>query len=148
MIRSSRAVVAALILAASAAVPAAAQTESPGSTLAPDTAAVPPAATQALPAKLEVVPPAGSVGEEVRLIASGLPAGAQVTVLGGQDPAQLASMQQVDRADPSGNLRMLVTVPDTVENGDTFHFALQVGTAATQPVPFKLQSRVPDPTSQ
>ena len=141
-------------LAAALACPAIAQTT--GGTSEASNPAPAAAAAQAAPGTIELIPPKGPVGEEVRIVGSGLPPNAPVVVLGGSDPAQLAPLggqegeaqrmatgQQLEHVDTSGAFRSLAEVPDTVEYGSDFYFALKIGEQVTQPMAYRVESRLP-----
>ena len=144
-------------LAAALASPAVAQTTG-GASGASETSNPAPAATaaQAAPGTIELTPPNGPGGEEVRIVGSRLTPNAPVVVLGGTDPAQLAPLageegeaqrmatgQQQEHVDTSGAFRSLTEVPDTVGYGSEFYFALQIGEQVTQPMAYRVEAREP-----
>jgi hypothetical protein len=147
----------ALALSLALAVPALAQTTGgAGGTAETSNPAPAAAATQVAPGTIEIIPPGGPVGEEVRIIGSGLPPNAPVVVLGGTDPARLAPLtdtegeaqrmatsQRPEHVDTSGAFRTLALVPDTAAYGTDFFFALRIGDQVTQPMPYLVQSREP-----
>ena len=147
----------ALALSGALAHPALAQTTGgAGGTAETSNPAPAAAAAQVAPGTIELIPPGGPVGEEVRIIGSGLAPNAPVVVLAGTDPAQLAPLtdtedeaqrmatsKQPEHVDTSGAFRTLAMVPDTAAYGTDFFFALKVGDEVTQPMAYRVQSREP-----
>lgn len=152
---------AALAVAGALAGPALAQTTGgAGGTAETSNPAPAVAAAQVAPGTIELIPPVGPVGEEVRIIGSGLTPNAPVLVLGGTDPAQLTPLttqprqepqqavdQQVEYVDSSGAFRTLAEVPETAEYGSTFYFALKIGDQVTQPMGYLVDPRQPAPAN-
>jgi hypothetical protein len=147
----------ALALSGALAFPALAQTTGgAGGTAETSNPAPAAAATQVAPGTIELIPPSGPVGEEVRIIGSGLMPNAPVVVLGGTDPAQLAPLtdtedeaqrmatsKQLEHVDTSGAFRTLAMVPDTAAYGTDFFFALKIGDQVTQPMAYRVEAREP-----
>lgn len=123
----------------------------------------PAVAAQMAPGTIELIPPAGPVGEEVRIVGAGLTPNAPVVVLGGPDAAQLVPLgpeegneqrqgqqqalaNQPEHVDTSGAFRTLVRVPD-VPYGSQFFFALKVGDQVTEPMAYLVEAREPSPTN-
>lgn len=154
---STRPGIFALVLSGALAVPALAQTTgATGGTAETSNPAPAAVATQVAPGTIELIPPGGPVGEEVRIIGSGLTPNAPVVVLGGTDPAQLgpltgdhdeaqrmATSPQPEHVDTSGAFRTLALVPDTAAYGTDFFFALKIGDQVTQPMAYRVGSREP-----
>jgi len=141
-----------------AALPALAQTTGgAGGTSETSNPAPAAAAAQVAPGTIELVPPKGPVGEEVRILGAGLTPNAPVVVLGGTDPVNLAPLTddegegqrqatgqpQQEHVDTPGAFRSLAVVPDTVPYGSDFFFVLRIGDQVTQLIAYRVEARQP-----
>ena len=107
------------------------------------------------PGTIEIVPPIGPVGEEVRILGAGLVPNAPVVVLGGKDPERLSPVDSelreeqapvLNYVDSSGEVRVLVEVPEDADYGSSYYFALKLGNMITRPASYQVDAREPAPS--
>ena len=80
--------------------------------------------TEVVAEGMTATPPQGSTQQAITLTASGLEPGAEATILGGVDQAQMREISRV-QANGEGNLEAAVEIPEWAERGKPFYFAAE-----------------------